>query len=727
MARFHVFAIMACLSLFGHIAVAQHRSRNSTTVEPTTTVTRTITKTRKPSSSAPAVSSFSSTQGPFLMVDSSTWSQFIIPTTVGTVMVTVNEATNKTISTTIYHTDYEINGTVTLLSRTNTNAAGTVTQVVSNVTVTYPTNYFEAAASLRWNAILPTTIDSNATCCFGQSTYSPTPTHTPFVQTGDLDVEDSRGWLYTLVGVHGQGYTVFQAAQVSSLWSNQTLSIEYGGCPYTRCTTTAFEVAPASGVAAYPGHILATRTTTISSLPTGSSTSAEPASTPKTALSATGTALQEQMSSSQSLHPGNTSPGSTPQSTAQPSTSVSGAPAAQAQDSQLEQKPSESESPLPVPAQSSVATPDPARSSSLATASETTNASSTPLPDATAAPQPNHSPSRSISGPTGAVITVGSAIITANSASLFIIADQTLAPGSSITLGSGPSATVVALQTSAPTAVLVVGDSSFTLKATGAPVITIGSLTLSADSASRFVFEGQTLAPGSRLTIGSGASTTVIALQTSEPGTVLVIENSSATLARPATPPPPALTIGSSTFSADSASRYMIEGQTLAPGSSITIGSGAATTVIALHTGAGPVLVVGGSSATLLRPATPRLPAVTLGISADAVAGQTHSPGASSLGLASGGSQLVEGAATVTPARSTGRGGIISSVLDGVPAATATATGTAADTPTAAETGAGGASATPATQRAVGASVGKSWAAVSGAGLLCIVVLGWGL
>jgi hypothetical protein len=61
------------------------------------------------------------------------WSQYIIPTTVGTVMVTVNEATNQTSSTTIYHSEYENNGSMTLLTRTDTDGAGTVTNVVPDL------------------------------------------------------------------------------------------------------------------------------------------------------------------------------------------------------------------------------------------------------------------------------------------------------------------------------------------------------------------------------------------------------------------------------------------------------------------------------------------------------------------------------------------------------------------------------------------------------------------
>jgi hypothetical protein len=48
-------------------------------------------------------------------------------------MVTVNVATNQTFSTTIYDTNYEINGIETLFTRTDTNTAGTVTEVISDL------------------------------------------------------------------------------------------------------------------------------------------------------------------------------------------------------------------------------------------------------------------------------------------------------------------------------------------------------------------------------------------------------------------------------------------------------------------------------------------------------------------------------------------------------------------------------------------------------------------
>lgn len=55
------------------------------------------------------------------------WNKHYTASTVGTVIVVVNEATNKTSSTTIYHTEYDANGSSKLYSRTDTNEHGTIT------------------------------------------------------------------------------------------------------------------------------------------------------------------------------------------------------------------------------------------------------------------------------------------------------------------------------------------------------------------------------------------------------------------------------------------------------------------------------------------------------------------------------------------------------------------------------------------------------------------------
>jgi hypothetical protein len=48
-------------------------------------------------------------------------------------MVTVNEATNQTWSTTIYHSEFATNGTMSILTRTDTNALGTVTAAIDDI------------------------------------------------------------------------------------------------------------------------------------------------------------------------------------------------------------------------------------------------------------------------------------------------------------------------------------------------------------------------------------------------------------------------------------------------------------------------------------------------------------------------------------------------------------------------------------------------------------------
>ncbi|KAE8446266.1 hypothetical protein EG329_012352 [Mollisiaceae sp. DMI_Dod_QoI] len=624
MARLNISTLITSLWLFSQMATAQHYPKN-TALNATTTK---ASATKTASSSGSATSFFSDIAGPFILAQSSTWTQFIVPTTVGTVMVTVNEATNQTFSTTIYHTDYERNGSATLLTRTDTDAAGTVTQAVIDehnrtMAVTYPTNYFEVADSLTWDAILPTMVD-NSTCCFENPTLSATPTHTPFVQIGSLDTSDPRGWLYTLVGVnYGDENTVLESTEVSSLWPGQTLSIAYGGCSYTMCNLTVSSALPASAVQSQPGAILATSTTTISSLPVGGSTSPKPASSQPATSPVTSTATLEQTSTTQSTGDGNTSPGDTQRASSNPqSTQVSGT------------HPQSSATQNPQP-QSQQGSNTRSNSSPVSTPAQTSGGSTA---------TPNSAPS-----------------------SNFVTAGQTILPGSSITLGSGASTTVVAVQTSGSNTVVVVGGSiSSTLTSapavTLAPAITIASSTIFANSDSQYIIAGQTLVPGSSITVGSGTSTTVIALQTSDSNTILAVGSSSYTLAKAATVPPP-ITVGSSVITADSASHYVIAGQTLAPG--------------------GSEIVVSGTT----------------------------------ISLASGGTQLIEGTKTI--AELTGIGGIIWSILGG--STTETATSNAPG-----RTRSSNSSTAPTFQQSSGlVRIRPSWAAVMISATLCSAALMW--
>ncbi|KAG4439852.1 hypothetical protein IFR05_004665 [Cadophora sp. M221] len=514
-----VASIPSLWLLLATVVAAQYYPRNTalngTTAKPNPTTTSSTTAS---SNSDEVTSSFSHIKGPFLAAVSSTWTQVIIPITVGTVMVVVNEATNETSSTTIYHTDYERNGSSTILTRTDTDAAGTVTQVVTDksnnqsMTIAYPTNYFVVAESLTWDAILPT-VHINSTCCFETPTLSATPTHTPFVQVGPLDDDDSRGWLYSLVGVnYGEAHTVLDSTEVSSLWSGQTLSIEYDGCPYTYCHLSVSSVAPASAVQAQPGAILATSTTTISIPPAGGSS-------PKAGSSSSFTALPDKDSTSKAPpeieqtptpgRPETTRPSPGPSPETKQNTPTPGPPETT--------PPSPGPSPEPPrPASTQVSGAPPQISpGNPSPPSRVGNSMSAPEPGSVVTPLPTPSAA-------GLVITIGSSVISANSASQFIIGDQTLALGSSITIGSGSSTTVLALQTTGSDTVLVVGDSSSTLRL--AAVATIGGFVVTADSASNYVIGGQTLAPGSEIVV-SGTTISLASGGTLIEGTKTMVQS----------------------------------------------------------------------------------------------------------------------------------------------------------------------------------------------------------
>lgn len=134
MARFHC-AILASLGVFIKLVTSQHcitrlvhkLGRSILIYISDERRAASTTSTEANVSQDPDISS---TAGPFLGAYSYTWSQYIVPTTVGTVLVVVNNATNQTSTTTIYHTEFERNGSMTLLTRTDTNTAGTVTNAV---------------------------------------------------------------------------------------------------------------------------------------------------------------------------------------------------------------------------------------------------------------------------------------------------------------------------------------------------------------------------------------------------------------------------------------------------------------------------------------------------------------------------------------------------------------------------------------------------------------------
>ena len=249
-------------------------------------------------------------------------------------------------------------------------------------------------------------------------------------------------------------------------------------------------------------------------------------------------------------------------------------------------------------------------------------------------------------------LTIGSSVVTPDSSLNFVIGSQTLRPGDSITVGSGLDTTVVAIQTDVSQTVVQVGPSAFTVfsspgsppgRSSVGPAIVVGGSTITAESSGEYIVAGQTLRPGSSITAGHGSEATIVALQTDGSHTIVQVGTSYTTLSSghtiaPVVTPPP-LVIGDSTVTANPTGAYVVSGQTLHPGSDITIGFGADTTVVALQTsGSQTVLVVGGTISTVAA-ATARnvyiVDGTTITAGSDALveAGTTYSALASGSGI----------------------------------------------------------------------------------------------
>ena len=180
------------------------------------------------------------------------------------------------------------------------------------------------------------------------------------------------------------------------------------------------------------------------------------------------------------------------------------------------------------------------------------------------------------------VIKFKGSTITANTQSNFIVGGQTLAPGSAITVDNTP----ISLAPE-PTAVFI-GGSSFAVNnvpaPTAAPSITFGGSVITASN-SQFVIEGQTLTPGGAITV----SGTAVSLGDS--GSTLVVGSSTFAVGGTMAP---VFSVGDTEYTA-SASTFVVQGQTLTPGGSVTIGG----TVYSLQPG-GTAVVIGGTSTVSL-------------------------------------------------------------------------------------------------------------------------------
>ena len=158
------------------------------------------------------------------------------------------------------------------------------------------------------------------------------------------------------------------------------------------------------------------------------------------------------------------------------------------------------------------------------------------------------------------VFTFAGQTYTANSASAFVINSQTLDPGSAVTI----SGKAVSLPPSATYVLIGSSELPFLTETPPPTILTFAGHTYSANSASDFAIGGQVLTPGGAITI-SGIP---VSLPTSSG--VAIIAGSTVPLITPGAAAE-GLTFADQTFTANSASDFVIDGQTLTPGGVITV------------------------------------------------------------------------------------------------------------------------------------------------------------
>ncbi|TKA72545.1 hypothetical protein B0A49_07117 [Cryomyces minteri] len=219
------------------------------------------------------------------------------------------------------------------------------------------------------------------------------------------------------------------------------------------------------------------------------------------------------------------------------------------------------------------------------------------------------------------LLTIGANTYTANAATQYYLAPgQTLTAGGQVTV----SGTVVSLGPSA-SYVVVNGVTRGLSAPTVAPqpLLNVGGTQYAANAGSSYVIAGQTLTPGGVIIVDG----TTISLAASE--SAVVVNGVTQTLASPVITPAP-IVLGSSTYTANAGSTYVIGGQTLTPGGIITESG----STVSLGPSAA-IVVVNGITQTLGPAAITPAPVLTVGgrtYTANAgssyvIAGQTLTPG----------------------------------------------------------------------------------------------------
>ena len=216
-----------------------------------------------------------------------------------------------------------------------------------------------------------------------------------------------------------------------------------------------------------------------------------------------------------------------------------------------------------------------------------------------------------------ATLIINGITATPDSASAYVVQTQTLRPGgpaitvsgTRISLASDAATVVVGSQTSVFPSIMgihVVEPAHHSSDKPQPATLTINGVTVTADSASNYVVETQTLKPGglaitisgTRISLASDAAAVVVGSETSVLSRIMpthVVEPAHHTSNDP---PPATLTINGMTMTANSASAYVLETLTLKPGGPAITVSG---TLISLASNVATV-VVGSQISALSKP-----------------------------------------------------------------------------------------------------------------------------
>ncbi len=190
----------------------------------------------------------------------------------------------------------------------------------------------------------------------------------------------------------------------------------------------------------------------------------------------------------------------------------------------------------------------------------------------------------------------GGPIITVGSQSITLnSASQLVVAGQTLTPGAPAisiKGTAVSLDSSA-NSVVVAGSTIALPSAVSAPAITIASQPITLNSASQYVVAGETLTPGGPAIDIQGTPVSLA------PSASAVVVAGSTILLSPTSASLPTLIIGSQTFTANSASAYIIGGQTLVPGQPAINVPGSAIGLLTTPSPSSPPLyTVGGQTFT---------------------------------------------------------------------------------------------------------------------------------